>query len=81
MSSSDKFECHNWNREQGTLVCLKASNGQDGSRKPYHPFFVITIESPTTLKGGILCLIGMNSEMGVLLMCEALGGEDKRAEH
>jgi hypothetical protein len=61
----------------GALVCPKASNGQDGSKKPYHPFFVNT----TGDKGEISCLIGMYSEMGVLLMCEALGGEDKRVEH
>jgi hypothetical protein len=63
----------------GTLVCLKASNGRDGSRKPYHPFVINT--DNFKFEGRISCLIGMYSEMGVLLMREALGGEDKRAEH
>lgn len=68
MSSSDKF---NWNREQSSAL-WSASNGQDGSWKRYHSFFVIKTDN-----GGILCLAGM----GVLLMCEALGSEDKGAEH
>jgi hypothetical protein len=57
------------------LVYPKASNGQDGSKKPYHSFVI------TTDKGGISCLVGMYSEMGVLLMCEALGRENERVEH
>ena len=52
----------------GAQVC---SNGQDGSKKRCHPSFVIT-----TNEGGISC-----SQTGVLLMCEALGRDNRRTRN
>lgn len=77
VSSSDQSLSARTGVASGALVYPKASNGHDGSRKPYHPFLVHT----TGDKGRISCLIGMHSEIGRVAMCEALGGGDKRVEH